>query len=92
MRISSAILALAAAGFLTACNSEEECTEELATKKLTELQTKMTELAASDPAKMAALGPKVTEIMTKAAGEASSPDDVSGACKAIDDIMVELNK
>ncbi len=92
MRLAPVIAVLAATGFLAACNSEETCTKELADKKVAELQTKMTELTASDPAKVAAVAPKIQEIMTKAAAAASSPDDVAGACKAIDEIMAELAK
>jgi hypothetical protein len=88
MRFASTILALAAAGFLSACNSEEECTEELATKKMTELQTKLTELATSDPAKADAAATKMQELATQAAADGTDP---SAACKMVDDLMAEIN-
>jgi hypothetical protein len=89
MRIASALLALAAAGFLAACNSEETCTTELAQKKSTDLATKLQEVAAADPAKLAELAPKVQELATKAAAQG---DDLQAACKAMDEMMAELSK
>lgn len=89
MRIASAILALAAAGFLAACNSEETCTTELAQKKATDLAAKMQEVAAADPAKLADLAPKVQELAAKASAQG---DDLQAACKAIDEMMAELSK
>lgn len=89
MRITSAILALAATGFLAACNSEEVCTQELATQKATELTTKIQELAASDPAKLAELGPKVQELAAKASADG---EDLQAACKAMDEMIAELSK
>ena len=89
MRIASTILALAATGFLAACNSEEACTQESATKKATDLSTKIQEVAASDPSKLAELAPKVQELATKAA---AGGDDLQATCKAIDDMMAELSK
>jgi hypothetical protein len=89
MRFASAILALAATGFLAACNSEEVCTQELATKKATDLTTKIQELAATDPAKLAEMGPKVQELATKAA---AGGDDLATTCKALDEMMAELSK
>ena len=56
MRFASTILALAATGFLAACTGEEACTQELATQKATDLTTKIQEVAAADPAKLAELG------------------------------------
>ena len=53
MRFASTILALAATGFLAAC-TEESCTQEVATRKATELTTKLQEVAASDPETLAA--------------------------------------
>jgi outer membrane murein-binding lipoprotein Lpp len=89
MRIAPVLLALAATGFLTACTSEEACTEEVATKKATELGTKIQELAASDPAKLAEMAPKVQELATKAA---AGGDDLAATCKALDEMMAELSK
>ena len=89
MRIASTILALAATGFLAACTGEEACTQELATKKATDLTTEIQELATSDPAKLAEMAPKVQELATKAA---AGGDDLAATCKALDDMMAELSK
>lgn len=88
MRFASTILALAATGFLAACG-EEDCTQEVATKKATELTTKIQELAATDPAKVAALAPKLQELASKAA---AGGDDLAASCKAMDEMMAELSK
>jgi outer membrane murein-binding lipoprotein Lpp len=89
MRFAPAILALAAAGLLAACTSEEACTQETATKKATDLTTKIQEIAATDPAKLAELGPKVQELATKAA---AGGDDLQATCTALDEMMAELSK
>ncbi len=89
MRIAMNLAALAAIGFLAACNSEATCTTEDATKKSADLSAKLQEMAATDPAKLAELAPKVAEMATKAAGSA---DDLQAACKAMDEMMTELTK
>lgn len=89
MRITSTVLALAAAGFLAACTSEEVCTTELAQKKATDLLTKMQEVATTDAAKLARLAPKVQELAAKASAQG---DDLQAACKAMDEMMVELSR
>jgi G:T/U-mismatch repair DNA glycosylase len=89
MRIAPAFLALAALGFLTACNSEATCTAEEATKKSTDLTAKITEVATADPAKAAELMPKLQEMGTKIA---AGGDDLAAACKAMDEMMAELSK
>lgn len=89
MRITSALLALAATGFLAACNGEEVCTTELAQKKATDLATRMQEIAATDPAKLAVLAPKVQELAAKARAQG---EDLQAACKAMDEMMAELAK
>lgn len=89
MRIAPALLALAATGFLAACTGEEACTQETATKKATDLTTKIQEVAASDPAKLAELAPKVQELATKAA---AGGDDLQATCTALDEMMAELSK
>lgn len=89
MRIALTLASLAAVGFLAACNSEEAaCTEEQAQQKLTELTTKLQEIGTADPAKLAEYGPKLTEMATQMA---AAPDDLQAACKAMDDMMAELN-
>jgi outer membrane murein-binding lipoprotein Lpp len=89
MRIAPALLALLTSGLLAACTSEETCTQEQATQKATDLTTKIQELAASDPAKLAELGPRVQELATQAA---AGSDDLAATCKALDDMMAELSQ
>jgi outer membrane murein-binding lipoprotein Lpp len=88
MRIAPILLALTASGFLAACNEEVACTQEVATQKATDLSTKIQELAASDPAKLAELAPKVQELATKAA---AGGDDLQATCTALDEMLAELN-
>jgi hypothetical protein len=89
MRILPLVAALSAAAFLAACNQEAACTQEEATKKATDLTTKITEIGAADPAKLAELMPKLQEFSTQAA---KGGDDLSGACKAMDEMLAELSK
>ena len=89
MRIAIHLAALAAIGFLAACNSETACTTEDAARKSADLSAKLQEMAATDPAKLAELAPKVQEMATKAAG---SSDDLQASCKAMDEMMAELTK
>lgn len=89
MRIARLFLALAATGFLAACNGEETCTTELAQKKATDLSAKLTEVVTTDPTKLAELGPKVQELAAKASAQG---DDLQAACKAMDEMMAELSK
>lgn len=88
MRIALNLLAIAAVGFLAACG-DDGCTNEEATKKATDLAAKLQEMAATDPAKLAELAPKVQELATKAS---ASGDDLQEACKAMDEMMAELSK
>ncbi|MGL4237928.1 hypothetical protein [Tabrizicola sp.] len=88
MRIAPAILALAATGFLAACNSEATCTAEEAQKKSTDLMAKITEVGTTDQAKATELMPKLEELGAKIA---AGGDDLSAACKAMDEMMAELN-
>jgi len=89
MRIAIHLAALAAIGILSACNSETVCTNEDAAQKSADLSAKLQEMAATDPARLAELAPKVQEMATKAAGSA---DDLQAACKAMDEMMTELTK
>lgn len=89
MRIFSAAIVLAAAGVLSACTSEETCTNELAQKKATDLAAKMQQVATSDPMKLAELAPRVQELAAKASAQG---DDLQAACKAMDEMMAELSK
>jgi seryl-tRNA synthetase len=87
MRFAPAFLALAATGFLTACNSEATCTAEEAQKKSADLATKITALGTADPAKAAELMPKMQEMATKLA---AGGDDLAAACKAMDEMLAAL--
>ncbi len=89
MRISSALMALAATAFLSACNSEEVCTEEQLKQKFIELNAKMGDIAATDPARLAEIASKMEEFVTKAQAQG---DDLQATCKAMDEMIVELNK
>lgn len=89
MRLASTLFALAATGFLAACTSEEACTQETATKKATDLTTRIQEVAVSDPTKVADLAPKLQDLATKAA---AGGDDLAATCKALDEMMAELSK
>ena len=90
MRILPVLTVVAAASFLSACKDEVACTQADAEKKATELTTKITELAASDPAKLTELMPKVQELATKASANGGA-DDLNATCKALDEIMAELS-
>lgn len=91
LRILPVLAVVAAASFLSACKDEVTCTQADAEKKATELTTKITELASTDPAKLTELMPKVQELATKASANGSA-SDLAATCKALDEIMVELNK
>jgi len=89
LRILPIAAVISAAVLLSACDDKATCTQAEAEKKATELTTKITELATSDPAKLAELAPKVQEMATKAA---AGGDDLAAACKAMDEMMAELSK
>ncbi|AWD23085.1 hypothetical protein [Pseudogemmobacter blasticus] len=89
MRILPLLAALTAAAFLSACDDKESCTQEVAQKKAADLSAKITEVGTQDPTKLAALAPKMQELVTKVQ---AGGDDLSGTCKAIDDMMAELTK
>ena len=89
MRILPGLLALGAIGLLAACNSEEACTQELATRKAADLTSRIQDLAASDPTRVASLAPKLQEL---AASAAAGGDDLSATCKALDEMIAELSK
>lgn len=91
MRILPVLAVVSAVAFLSACKEEVACTQADAEKKATELTTKITELASSDPAKLAELAPKVQELATKAQANGSA-EDLNATCKALDEIMAELSK
>lgn len=91
MRILPVLAVVSAVAFLSACKEEAACTQAEAEQKATELTTKITELASSDPAKLAELAPKVQELATKAAADGSA-EDLNATCKALDEIMAELSK
>ncbi|MBK6466465.1 MAG: hypothetical protein IPL38_00055 [Rhodobacter sp.] len=89
MRVTTIVATLAAAIFLSACDDKASCTQEEAQKKATDLTTKITEMAATAPEKVAAVAPKLQEIATKVA---AGGDDLTEVCKALDDMAAELAK
>ena len=90
MRILPVLAVMAATVFVSACQEDEvACTQADAEKKATELMTKMQEVAATKPEVLAAMAPKAQELAAKMQG---SPDDLNATCKALDELMAELNK
>ncbi len=89
MKRTPVLGALLALGLLAACDDKPECTQETIAQKSTELTTKIQEIGATDPAKVAALLPKLQEISTSAAADGS---DLEASCAALDELMAELNK
>jgi outer membrane murein-binding lipoprotein Lpp len=84
--IFGAVMAL---GLLAACNDDAaECTQETLTQKSEEFTAKVTELATTDPEKVAALMPRMQEILTEA--QAAGEDDLAASCAALDELMAEL--
>ncbi|MDQ2064962.1 hypothetical protein Q9295_01125 [Xinfangfangia sp. CPCC 101601] len=91
MRIVPVLAVIAAASFLSACKEEVSCTEAEAARKAEELTTKITALATTNPPKMTELMPKVQELATDAQANGGTAD-LSATCKALDAIMVEIDK
>jgi hypothetical protein len=87
MRLFILSLTLAATGLLSACDDDATCTQEQATAKATEVMTSLQTLATSDPEKLAALTPRLTEIQGTLTAEGA---DLAAACKALDDIAAEI--
>lgn len=84
----TALAALAALTLLGACKEEEaKCTPEQAQAKMTAFAEEMQKVAASNPAKLAELAPKATEIQQQLA---ANPEDTAAACKALDDLTAML--
>jgi hypothetical protein len=90
MKLTPVLGAVMALGLLAACDDKPECTQETIAAKSTELTTKIQEMAATDPAKVAALLPKLQEIATQAA--AGGEEDLEASCAALDGLMAELAK
>ena len=88
MRIAPLFAALTAVALLTACDDKPSCTQADVEKKMTELMTKIQEVGATNPEKLAALAPKAQELAAQAQ---AGGDDLSKACTAIDEMMAELN-
>jgi hypothetical protein len=88
MRIPTIFFALAAAGLLSACTSEETCTPELAQQKSAELTARITEVGTTDPARLAELTPRLQDLTAQAA---AGGDSLSAACTAMDEMLAELN-
>lgn len=91
MRITPIFAALTAAVFLVACDDKPSCTQAQAQTKMTELMTKIQEVGATNPEKLAALAPKAQELAAKAQASGDA-NNLGEACKAIDEMMADLNK
>lgn len=80
--IAAGVLSLAACG-------EEECTQERAEAKLSEMMAKIQEVGASDPQKLLEFSNKANDIqgMINTMSSASAPEEV---CKALDELMETL--
>jgi len=87
MTLKIGAMFVAAAALLSACG-DEGCTNETAQKKMMDLNTKVQAMAATAPEKMVAAAPKMQEIGTKL----QAGSDIDAVCKAIDEMMVELDK
>ena len=84
----TALAALAALTLLGACKEEEaKCTPEQAQAKMTAFAEEMQKVATTNPAKLAELAPKATEIQQQLA---ANPEDTAAACKALDDLTAML--
>jgi hypothetical protein len=90
MKLTSVLGAVMALSLLAACDDKPECTQETLTQKGQEFTAKITELSTTAPEKVAALMPKMQEVMTAAA--AAGDGDLSASCAAMDALMVELAK
>lgn len=84
----TAFAALALVALLGACKEEEaKCTPEQAQAKMTAFAEEMQKVASTNPAKLAELAPKATEIQQQLA---ANPEDTAAACKALDDLTAML--
>jgi hypothetical protein len=91
MKLIPIIGAVMALGLLAACNEDvAECTQETLTQKGEEFTAKVTEMATTDPEKVAALMPKLQEVLTEAS--AAGEEDLAASCAAMDELMAELAK
>ena len=86
MRMIAPLAVLATVFALSACQEEKKaaCTPEEAQAKVTEMMTKMQELATSNPEKMAAVGVKAQELQADLAAAANDP---AKACDAVDQLI-----
>ena len=80
-----AMVAVAAVFALSACKEEKKaCTPEEAQTKVTEMMTKMQELATTNPGKLEAVGKKAQELQAEL-GDAKN--DPAKACAAVDELI-----
>lgn len=84
MRLKTLAIVGLVALSLAACNEDEACTPGLAQTKMTEMMTKIQDLATNDPSKLESIGPKAAELQGKFANLADKPEE---ACKAIDELL-----
>lgn len=85
MRMKFAAVALMGSLALMGCKEEKKaCTPEEAQAKVTEMMTKMQELATTNPEKLAAVGAKAQELQTQLQDAANDP---AKACEAVDELL-----
>lgn len=91
MRIAPILAAISAAVFLVACDSKPSCTQEEAQTKMNALMTKIQEVGAVNPEKLTSLAAKAQELALEAQ-KTGDAKDMGPACKAMDEMMAELDK
>ena len=85
MRLIAPLAVLATVLSLSACKVEKAvCTQEEAQKKVTEMMTKMQDVATNHPEKMEALSKKAQELQSDLSGVANDP---AKACDAVDQLI-----
>ncbi len=96
MRLLPLFATMSIVALLSACGGgEATCTEEQAQAKAETMMKKFQEVAASNPQKLAEVGPKFQEIgnrMQTIMGAGGEPTDAQKAeiCKAMDEMIAEL--
>lgn len=80
------MIVTAALAAMTTPTFADECTNETLQAKAMEVSTKMQEMAATDPAKIAALTPKLQEAATRF----QDGSNLEEACAYYDEILAEM--
>ena len=86
MKIANLIVVAALASGLAACSGENDCTQEVMTKKSQELMSAIQQKMSADPASAQDLMKKFQDIGTKY----QSTTDKSQACKAYDELRAAV--